>query len=109
MEGSLGGAAEEGQMAKVERILIVGGGIAGLTLATALQQQGFSPELVERSPEWPAIGAGIMLQANGLRVLRALGLAAAVEEAGTVVRHWSWCDQDGEVLCDTDLVGVWSG
>ena len=96
-------------MATVERILIVGGGIAGLTLANALHQQGFSPELVERSPEWPAIGAGIMLQANGLRVLRALGLAAAVEQVGAVVRHWAWCDQQGEVLSDTDLVGVWGG
>ena len=42
-------------MATVEHILIVGGGIAGLTLPTALHQQGFSPELVERSPEWPSI------------------------------------------------------
>lgn len=96
-------------MARGEHILIVGGGIAGLTLATALHQQGFSPELVERSPEWPAIGAGIMLQANGLRVLRALGLAAAVEQAGAVVRHWAWCDQQGEVLSNTDLVAVWGG
>ncbi|MGO8946318.1 MAG: FAD-dependent monooxygenase [Ktedonobacterales bacterium] len=96
-------------MARGEHILIVGGGIAGLTLATALHQQGFSPELVERSPEWPAIGAGIMLQANGLRVLRALGLAAAVEQAGAVVRHWAWCDQQGEVLSNTDLVAGWGG
>jgi FAD-dependent urate hydroxylase len=94
-------------MATVDRILIVGGGIAGLTLATALHQQGFSPELVERSPEWPAVGAGIMLQANGLRVLSALGLAAAVEQAGAVVHHWAWCDQQGDVLSDTDLVEVW--
>jgi FAD-dependent urate hydroxylase len=94
-------------MATIERILIVGGGIAGLTLATALHQRGSSPELVERSPEWPAIGAGIMLQANGLRVLRALGLAAAVEQAGAVVRHWAWCDQQGELLCDTNLVDMW--
>jgi 2-polyprenyl-6-methoxyphenol hydroxylase-like FAD-dependent oxidoreductase len=48
-------------MATVERPLIVGGGIAGLTLAATLHQQGFCPELVERSPEWPAVGAGIML------------------------------------------------
>jgi AcrR family transcriptional regulator len=94
-------------MATVEHILIVGGGIAGLTLATALHQQGFQPQPVDRSPEWPAVGAGIMLQGNGLRVLRSLGLAAAVEQAGAVVRHWAWCDQQGELLSDTDLVEVW--
>jgi heterodisulfide reductase subunit A-like polyferredoxin len=47
----------EGTMVHVERILIVGGGIAGLSLATALHRQGFAAELVERSPAWPAIGA----------------------------------------------------
>lgn len=54
-------------MATLERILIVGGGIAGLTLATALHRQGFTAELVERSPTWQAIGAGIMLHGNGVR------------------------------------------
>jgi 2-polyprenyl-6-methoxyphenol hydroxylase-like FAD-dependent oxidoreductase len=94
-------------MATVERILIVGGGIAGLTVAIALKQQGFTPELVERNPTWPAVGAGIFLHANGLRVLRSLGLGAAVEQAGTVIRRWSWCDQRGVVLHDTDLEKLW--
>ena len=39
-------------MAHIERILIVGGGIAGLTVARALHRQGFTAELVERSPVW---------------------------------------------------------
>ncbi len=47
-------------MATVERILIVGGGIAGLTLATALHRHGFGAELVERSTVWHATGAGIL-------------------------------------------------
>lgn len=46
-------------MANVDRILIVGGGIAGLSLATALHRQGYSPELIERSTAWPAVGAGV--------------------------------------------------
>jgi 2-polyprenyl-6-methoxyphenol hydroxylase-like FAD-dependent oxidoreductase len=58
-------------MAEIGRILIVGGGIAGLTLATALQRRGFAPELVERRPTWDAIaiGAGIGVQPNGMRVM----------------------------------------
>ncbi len=94
-------------MAHVERILIVGGGIAGLTLATALHQHGLPAELVERSDVWRVVGAGIAVQPNGLRVLRALGMDMAVEQVGTVIRHWDLCDQQGEVLCETDLEGLW--
>jgi len=72
----------------IERILIVGGGIAGLSAATALRRQGFSPELVERSATWPSIGAGINLPANGVRVLWALGLGELAHRNAAVVRHW---------------------
>src|SRR5215470_18298678 len=96
-------------MAHVDRILIVGGGIAGLTLAAALHQQGFKADLIERSPSWHAVGAGIAVQPNGIRVLRALGLGPAIEQAGTVIRHWDFCDQQGEVLCETELEALWRG
>jgi 2-polyprenyl-6-methoxyphenol hydroxylase-like FAD-dependent oxidoreductase len=94
-------------MANIERILIVGGGIAGLTLARAFHHQGFRAELVERSPSWQATGAAIQLHANGMRIVHALGLGEAVEQAGAVVRHWMYCDQDGEVLCQTNLEELW--
>jgi 2-polyprenyl-6-methoxyphenol hydroxylase-like FAD-dependent oxidoreductase len=94
-------------MADIERILIVGGGIAGLTAATALRRQGFAPELIERSSAWPAIGAGINLPANGVRVLRALGLGEAIDRAAEEVRGWGFFDQQGELLCKTDLRDLW--
>jgi 2-polyprenyl-6-methoxyphenol hydroxylase-like FAD-dependent oxidoreductase len=94
-------------MADVERTLIVGGGIAGLTLATALHQQGFAAELVERSPSWHTVGAGIHLHANGMRVLRALGVGEAVERAGAPVRRWTFFDQHGRPLCTTDVEQMW--
>ncbi len=94
-------------MADVERILIVGGGIAGLTAAAALSRQGLTPEVVERSTTWPAIGAGINLPANGVRVLRALGVGNAVDRTATEVHRWAFFDQQGELLCETDLGDLW--
>lgn len=94
-------------MASIERILIVGGGIAGLTLATALHQQGLAAELVERSPSWQAVGAGIAVQPNGMRILHALGIGSAVERAGAVICRWDFCDEAGAVLSATDLEALW--
>jgi len=92
----------------VERILVVGGGIGGLCLATVLHQSGFRPELVERSTTWRAAGAGIGVLANGMRVLQALRLDEAVIQAGTILRRWRYCEAKGEVLCDTDLEALWA-
>src|SRR5262249_37249437 len=34
---------------------------------------------------------------------------AVIEQAGTVIRHLDFCDQQGEVLCETDLEALWRG
>jgi len=94
-------------MVNIDRILVVGGGIAGLTTAAALHRRGFTTELVERQPTWSAPGAGFMVHANGMRMLRALGLDAGVASAGTVCRRWQFYDAKGCLLSDTDLTALW--
>ena len=56
------------------RVLIVGGGIAGMALARALGPRGVVPTVVKRSVEWLASGTGIYLPGNGARAADALGL-----------------------------------
>ena len=66
---------------KQQQVIIVGGGIAGMTTALALSRAGCSVRLYEQAPAFSEIGAGIMLTPNATRVLHHLGLAAALENS----------------------------
>jgi 2-polyprenyl-6-methoxyphenol hydroxylase-like FAD-dependent oxidoreductase len=96
-------------MVDVDRTLIVGGGIAGLTLAAALHAQGFEIDLIERNPTWDILGAGMAIQPNAMRALRALELDSAVADRGMVLHRWGFCDGQGELLCEVDLQDLWNG
>jgi 2-polyprenyl-6-methoxyphenol hydroxylase-like FAD-dependent oxidoreductase len=83
------------------RILIVGGGIGGLSLAAALTGQGLDCEVVEREPAWTTVGAGITVYPNGIRALGSLGLADAVVAAGHPITTVRTVDVDGRVLAES--------
>src|SRR5215207_2102984 len=62
-------------------ILIVGGGIAGLTLAIALARYDIRATIVEISPQPDVLGVGLSLTGPTLRALAAIGLRDACVEA----------------------------
>ncbi len=64
------------------KIVIVGGGIGGLSLALALHQRGLACEVYETVPEVRELGVGITLLPHAMRELAALGLQAAIEAVG---------------------------
>lgn len=53
--------------------IVVGGGFAGLTAATALALRGWNVTLYERGSEVRAVGSALALSENGLSVLEAIG------------------------------------
>ena len=63
---------------KDQAVIIVGGGIGGLSAALALERKGIPSQLVEQAPEFKEIGAGIQLGPNVFRMFDVLGLTAAV-------------------------------
>lgn len=64
------------------KVLIVGGGIAGLTAAIALRARGFDVEIIERDPAWTVYGVGIIQQANVVRAMAELGVIDDYLDAG---------------------------
>ncbi len=86
-------------MNQAAHIIIVGAGIGGLTAALALARRGYSCEVLESAKEIAAIGAGVTLAPNAMRVYSHLGIAAAIEATGVEpthqrVQHWA----DGRTL-----------
>ena len=54
-------------------VLVVGGGIGGLSTALALSRKGIPVQVLEQAPEFKEIGAGIQLGPNVFRMFEVLG------------------------------------
>jgi 6-hydroxynicotinate 3-monooxygenase len=86
------------------RIAVVGAGLGGLTCAAFLQREGFAVTVYEQAPAFSRIGAGIILSANVMKVLRRLGIERSLLETGIrpdafVSRAWD----TGETLYELTL------
>jgi 2-polyprenyl-6-methoxyphenol hydroxylase-like FAD-dependent oxidoreductase len=55
-------------MREIRRILVVGGGVGGLTAAAAFAQRGVDVVLIERRPSFDVPGVGLGRPANALRI-----------------------------------------
>lgn len=80
------------------KILIVGAGIAGLTLASFLKQSQIEYEIVEKKTNWDTEGFSLGLWNNGRHILAKLGLAEKFDKAGERIRYYRICDGKGNLL-----------
>ncbi|KAK6843898.1 hypothetical protein PG987_004758 [Apiospora arundinis] len=77
------------QSKKSFEIAIIGGGIAGATLAVALIKHGIPCQIYEQGHGFSEIGAGVAFSPNALRAMDICdkSLRAAFEKVGT---HNQW-------------------
>jgi 2-polyprenyl-6-methoxyphenol hydroxylase-like FAD-dependent oxidoreductase len=69
-------------MSDIRRVLVIGGGVGGLTTATSFAQRGVEVLLVERRPAFDVPGVGLGQPANALRIYDALGLLPDILASG---------------------------
>jgi 2-polyprenyl-6-methoxyphenol hydroxylase-like FAD-dependent oxidoreductase len=90
------------------RVLVVGGGIGGLSTAIALRERDVDVDVVEINPKWDVYGVGIIQPANAIRALDALGLAEKAVEQGYAMKGSRFHDSQGNLLGQVpalDLLG----
>ncbi len=80
-----------------QRFLVVGGGIAGLATAVALQRRGYQTSVLEQRAH-TSPGAAISIWPNALAALDQLGLGDAVRESGGRVSAGAMRWSDGSWL-----------
>jgi 2-polyprenyl-6-methoxyphenol hydroxylase-like FAD-dependent oxidoreductase len=83
-------------------VLILGGGIAGLTTAIALQQRQIDYVVFEAVPEIKGIGSGISLAGNAMRALEKIGVADSVKTQGHLITSMLIQDERGEYISALD-------
>ena len=85
-------------------VVVVGGGIGGLSSAYALATAGRRVRVLEQSPTFAEVGAGLQLGPNATRILREWGLLDEVVSAGVLPRRLVLKDAlDGSELTHLDL------
>ena len=90
-------------MNKIRRVLVVGGGVGGLTAATAFAQRGAEVVLIERRPAFDVPGVGLgqpanALRINALRIYDALGVLEPILATGFVYDHMCIFDSNRELI-----------
>jgi 5-methylphenazine-1-carboxylate 1-monooxygenase len=78
------------------KILIVGGGIGGLTTALSLHKAGFHVEVYESSKEIKPLGVGINLLPHAVRVLTNLGLLEALSSVSVATSELVYFNKFGQ-------------
>jgi 3-hydroxybenzoate 6-monooxygenase len=89
---------------KTPDVIVVGGGIGGLSAAHALSRQGLAVRVLERAREFGEVGAGIQIAPNCTRILDDYGLLEEAKRLGVLPEAMIMKDAlDGTELTRLDL------
>jgi 2-polyprenyl-6-methoxyphenol hydroxylase-like FAD-dependent oxidoreductase len=82
----------------LDPVLVIGGGIGGLTLALSLHQAGIPCRVFEAAPEVKPLGVGINLLPHGTRELTELGLQDALAKVAVQTSALAFYNRFGQFI-----------
>jgi 2-polyprenyl-6-methoxyphenol hydroxylase-like FAD-dependent oxidoreductase len=85
-------------MSDIRRVLVVGGGVGGLTAAASFAKRGVEVLLIERRPAFDVPGVGLGQPANALRIYEALGLLPEILASGFAYDRMYIFDPNRELI-----------
>jgi 2-polyprenyl-6-methoxyphenol hydroxylase-like FAD-dependent oxidoreductase len=88
-------------MSSVKKVLIVGGGIGGLSAGIALTKKGYEVEIAELQKEFNVYGVGIIQLGNAIRALDAIGVAEETIKRGSPYGMVKMCAPNGFQFAET--------
>lgn len=95
--------ANERHPRPVNDILIVGGGIGGLTLALELAQRGIVHRVFEAAPQIKPVGVGVNLLPHATRILAELGLESALARVAVETAASHFYNRFGQLIYQEPL------
>ncbi|UTW04892.1 FAD-dependent monooxygenase [Amphritea atlantica] len=90
-------------MSNIDRIAIVGAGVAGMALAILAAKQGYQVSLYERNSQVSSMGAGVTLWPNAVYILQQMGLEKELKHLGGAPRFMRQFNQQGVLLGELDI------
>nr|WP_166179621.1 FAD-dependent oxidoreductase [Altererythrobacter segetis] len=90
----------------IGKVLVVGGGVGGMSTALALARRGVQVELADADRHWRAYGAGISVTGLSLRAFADLGILDEVREKGFVGGGIRLRGADGGVIMETPPISA---
>jgi 2-polyprenyl-6-methoxyphenol hydroxylase-like FAD-dependent oxidoreductase len=87
-------------MALINKALVIGGGIAGMSVAIQLRKLGSQVDLVEIDKNWRVYGAGITLSGPTLRAFKEIGIIDALARHGALTDGLELYTAQGHKIAD---------
>ncbi|WP_260963123.1 FAD-dependent monooxygenase [Pseudomonas citri] len=85
-------------MTEPRKAIVAGAGIGGLTAAIALQRAGWQVQVYEAAQTLRTGGTGLSVMANAMAALHSIDAHVPVEQAGQVIRHFSFKKHNGDPI-----------